>query len=164
MMEPAAKGVRQGTFRGRLWGTLMQHRWLQWVLRLLATTVVMLWLLTQLDVQELGYPLKAGHRHDFNDIALHGVFVSEAGAGPRCGITPFQRDPERSAGKIATLASCHPQLDNRSYAAPSTPWTCALASLADCDAAARGHRCGPPPLTRRAERFSPGGSPMCAMI
>ena len=31
----------------------MQHRWLQWLLRLLATTVVMLWLLTQLDVQEL---------------------------------------------------------------------------------------------------------------
>jgi hypothetical protein len=52
-MESAGKGVRQGTFRGRLWGTLMQHRWLQWLLRLLATTVVMLWLLTQLDVQEL---------------------------------------------------------------------------------------------------------------
>lgn len=52
-MAPAGKGVRQGTFRGRLWGTLMQHRWLQWLLRLLATTVVMLWLITQLDVQEL---------------------------------------------------------------------------------------------------------------
>ena len=29
-MESAGKGVRQGTFRGRLWGTLMQHRWLRW--------------------------------------------------------------------------------------------------------------------------------------
>jgi uncharacterized membrane protein YbhN (UPF0104 family) len=31
----------------------MQHRWLQWALRLLATTVIMLGLLTQLNVQEL---------------------------------------------------------------------------------------------------------------
>ena len=52
-MEPAGKAVRQGTFRGRLWGMLMQHRWLQWLLRLLATTGIMLWLLTQLDVLAL---------------------------------------------------------------------------------------------------------------
>jgi hypothetical protein len=52
-MAYADKGVRRSPLHERLWGTFMQCRWLQWVLRLLATTVIMLGLLTQLNVQEL---------------------------------------------------------------------------------------------------------------
>ena len=32
-----------------------------------------------------GYPLNAGHFHDFKDLALLGVCVSAAEAGPRYG-------------------------------------------------------------------------------
>src|SRR5205807_9885340 len=105
----------------------------------------------------VGYPLNAGHFHSFKDMALRGVCVSAAEAGPRYEIPLSQRDPETSARKNATQASYHPQRDNRSYATPSTPWTYTWASPADCDAVARGHRCGPPRLTRRVERCSPGG-------
>ena len=40
---------------------------------------------------KMGYPFKAGHCYDFKDLALPGVFVSEAEAGPRYGRQPFQR-------------------------------------------------------------------------
>src|SRR5712664_3994549 len=86
-----------------------------------------------------------------------GVCVSAAEAGPRYGRQLSQRDPETSAGKNATLASCHPQCDNRSYAAPSTPWSAAWAVHDDDDAFATESRCALRPPTRHAERRSPGG-------
>ncbi len=37
-------------------------------------------------LSESRYPLKAGHLYDFHDLALPGVFVSEAEAGSRYGV------------------------------------------------------------------------------
>jgi hypothetical protein len=119
-------------------------------------------LLVSLSV--LGYPLNAGHFHDFKDIALRGVCVSAAEAGPRYEIPLSQRDPETSARKNETQASYHLQRDNRSDATPSTPCPCTWANPADGDALEPGHHGGPPRLTRRAERRAPGGPPMLATL
>ena len=115
--------------------------------------------LRQVAVAPFGYPLKAGHLNDCKDLALLGIFVSVAEVEPRYGLTPFQRDPETSAGKTATLASCHLQRDHRSYVGRPTPCGAAWAVHADCDAFVTESRCALPPLTRHAEKPCPGRSP-----
>jgi hypothetical protein len=44
-----------------------------------------------------GYPLKAGQFPSFKDLAQRCVFVAETEAKRRCGIKPFQKDPETTA-------------------------------------------------------------------